>query len=307
MSEFWNNLFSSNTAPDSFAAPDFQSLPADYSNQSSGSDWNSFMSSLGSSMPSSFALPDFQSMDPSGFGAPSSTPSSVPNLPAPTTTPASGGFTGALKSMGSSIWDSVAKNPLSAIGLTAAGISALNGPSTPASIGPLRNDIGKVTQGLTTTGQQTTDYIKSRGKGVDDLTKQLMAHYQNGTLDPSDQARIDQWTQQAKAQMESYFAKAGISDSTAHNYQLGEIGKKAAAMSDEVRQGYLQKVQGMLQLQSSQTGQVASTAQSTATNVANLNASLAQTIATIEQSGDTEASRQLMAMMQAAGFYGGMK
>jgi len=187
----------------------------------------------------------------------------------------------ALKSLGSGTWDAIKQNPLMALSLGMAGYGALKGPQTPPSVGDLQKTTGK-----------TLDYMKGRTAPVDTLTKGLTDKYSSGKIDPVDERRIAQWTMQQKAQVENYYTKAGMPDSTAKINALKEIDAQALALTDQARQGYLQEAFKGMTLQAQATGQIAS-----------LQQSMNQTIAQLQQSGDVQAAQALQNLMYQTGVF----
>ena len=223
----------------------------------------------------------------SGFGYGSS---STPNagFSYGSATPSSGGSTGfvnkamdLLGGLGSSAWNSIKNNPIPALGLGLAGINALQGPQTPPAVGDLRKSTG-----------QLLDYMKGRQTGVDQLTQGLTQKYQTGKIDPVDERRIAQWTMQQKAQIENYYSRAGMPDSTAKINALKDIDAQALALTDQARQGYLSEAFQGMNLQNQQTGQVAQIQQS-----------LNQTIAQLQASGDAQAAQALQNLMYQTGLF----
>jgi len=191
----------------------------------------------------------------------------------------------ALKSLGSGTWDAIKQNPLIALSLGMAGYGALKGPQTPPAVGDLRKSTG-----------QTLDYMKGRTAPVDTLTKGLTDKYSSGKIDPVDERRIAQWTMQQKAQIENYYTKAGMPDSTAKINALKEIDAQALALTDQARQGYLQEAFKGMTLQAQATGQIAS-----------LQQSMNQTIAQLQQSGDVQAAQALQNLMYQTGVFSQLK
>jgi hypothetical protein len=187
----------------------------------------------------------------------------------------------ALKSLGSGTWDAIKQNPLMALSLGMAGYGALKGPQTPPAVGDLRKSTG-----------QTLDYMKGRTAGVDKLTQGLTDKYSSGKIDPADERRIAQWTMAQKAQVENYYTKAGMPDSTAKINALKDIDAQALALTDQARQGYLQEAFKGMTLQAQATGQIA-----------NLQQSMNQTIAQLQQSGDVQAAQALQNLMYQTGLF----
>jgi hypothetical protein len=139
---------------------------------------------------------------------------------------------------------------------------------------------------------QVLDYMKGRTAGVDTLTKGLTDKYSSGKIDPVDERRIAQWTMQQKAQVENYYTKAGMPDSTAKINALKDIDAQALALTDQARQGYLQEAFKGMTLQAQATGQIA-----------NLQQNMNQTIATLQQSGDVQAAQALQNLMYQSGMF----
>jgi hypothetical protein len=187
----------------------------------------------------------------------------------------------ALKGFGSDVLGMIKANPIMALSLGMAGYGALKGPQTPAAVGDLRKSTG-----------QTLDYMKGRTAGVDKLTQGLTDKYSSGKIDPVDERRIAQWTMQQKAQIENYYTKAGMPDSTAKINALKEIDAQALALTDQARQGYLQEAFKGMTLQAQATGQIAS-----------LQQSMNQTIAQLQQSGDVQAAQALQNLMYQTGMF----
>ena len=134
--------------------------------------------------------------------------------------------------------------------------------------------------------------MKGRTAGVDKLTQGLTDKYSSGKIDPVDERRIAQWTMQQKAQIENYYTKAGMPDSTAKINALKEIDAQALALTDQARQGYLQEAFKGMTLQAQATGQIAS-----------LQQSMNQTIAQLQQSGDVQAAQALQNLMYQTGMF----
>jgi hypothetical protein len=63
---------------------------------------------------------------------------------------------------------------------------------------------------------------------------QLMAQYRAGQLSASQQAGLDQLTQQTKNQVTQYFASIGQADSTAHQQALAQVDQQAFGMRQQM-------------------------------------------------------------------------
>lgn len=66
--------------------------------------------------------------------------------------------------------------------------------------------------------------------------KELINQYRSGQLSPSQQAAMAQMTQQAKNQVNQYFASINQSDSTSHMQALAQIDQQALAMQNNILQ-----------------------------------------------------------------------
>jgi hypothetical protein len=64
---------------------------------------------------------------------------------------------------------------------------------------------------------------------------QLLQDYQNGKLQPADQAAIDQFKTQSRSQMNQYLSNAGISDSTMAQEEMAKIDQNAMIMYGKFR------------------------------------------------------------------------
>ncbi len=67
----------------------------------------------------------------------------------------------------------------------------------------------------------------------------LLARYKSGEIQPADQYQIEQWYKNAVAQVDAFYAKAGMSDSTAHAEARRNVDQQRVAMMDAARQGLL--------------------------------------------------------------------
>lgn len=72
------------------------------------------------------------------------------------------------------------------------------------------------------------------------VANEMIQQAQAGQINPADQYSIDQWQQQAIAQAQQYYSKAGLSDSSMANGAINEIKAKATAMKEQARQQLLQ-------------------------------------------------------------------
>ena len=63
---------------------------------------------------------------------------------------------------------------------------------------------------------------------------QLLAQYRSGQLGASQQAGLDQLTQQTKNQVTQYFASIGQADSTAHQQALAQVDQQAFGMRQQM-------------------------------------------------------------------------
>ena len=264
-----NNFYSPSSFGSELSAPDSYGL---------GINSHDFMPLSWDSTPSS----DFMGANSTSLYTPEFMPYTPPSedYKAPTGSVANKGLS-ALKSLGSGAWDTIKANPLMALSLGMAGYNALKGPQTPPAVGDLRKSTG-----------QTLDYMKGRTAGVDKLTQGLTDKYSSGKIDPVDERRIAQWTMAQKAQIENYYTKAGMPDSTAKINALKDIDTQALALTDQARQGYLQEAFKGMTLQAQATGQIAS-----------LQQSMNQTIAQLQQSGDVQAAQALQNLMYQTGLF----
>ena len=87
---------------------------------------------------------------------------------------------------------------------------------------------------------QSGQKIAGIGATQNAVAQQQISDAQAGKINPADQAAIDQWKQQAKAQALQYFAKAGLSDSSMAQQSLADIDAKGAQMFEQARQQLLQ-------------------------------------------------------------------
>jgi hypothetical protein len=92
-------------------------------------------------------------------------------------------------------------------------------------------------------GQQTTQQQQQISAQAQQQAQQLLAQYQSGTLSASQQASLDQLTQQTKNQVRQYFASIGQSDSTAAVQSLAQVDQQALAMKQQMLDNAL--AQGM--------------------------------------------------------------
>jgi len=81
---------------------------------------------------------------------------------------------------------------------------------------------------------------------------QLLQDYQNGKLQPADQAAIDQFKTQSRSQMNQYLSNAGISDSTMAQEEMAKIDQNAMIMYGKFRSQTL--TDGLAALNPAMTG-----------------------------------------------------
>jgi hypothetical protein len=72
-----------------------------------------------------------------------------------------------------------------------------------------------------------------------DVANQMIQQAQSGQINQSDQYAIDQWKQSAIAQAKSYYAKAGLSDSSMATQAIADINSQAEAKYEAARQQLL--------------------------------------------------------------------
>jgi len=153
-----------------------------------------------------------------------------PGSPTPPTAPSAPGSTGPLgpgattppgvQQAGTSFVDKILADmkahPINAagLGLSAAGMLAQGRPKQPAQVGQLGQ--------LGTTGQQTA--------------QQLLDQYKSGQLSGPQQASLQQLSQNARNQINNYFASIRQSDSTAHQQALAQVDQQAESMKNEMLQ-----------------------------------------------------------------------
>jgi hypothetical protein len=152
--------------------------------------------------------------------------------------------------------DALLENPLTAGSLGLAAYQAIKGPQP-------------------TTAEKT---VTAQNAQTNALTQQLTQRYMGGQLDPSDERAIEEWRRGSRAQVEQFFANAGIPDSTQKIEMLRDIDVKAVSMRDQVRQNYA----------------------SAAMSGANVSSNAAAALAQLQQLGDQEASRSLQNLMYLA-------
>jgi len=280
----FNNWSSGDALPGLGGGPVPQSYdffnPTDY--QPSALNFAPDLSNIKTSDYSSFFNTPINPLNPTGAALPGLGGGKMPDLgePAGDKSMADKAL-GALGGLGKDLWGTIKADPLLAMTLGIAGVNALKGPQTPPAVGDLRKSTG-----------QTLDYMKGRTAPVDTLTKGLTDKYSSGKIDPVDERRIAQWTMQQKAQIENYYTKAGMPDSTAKINALKDIDAQALALTDQARQGYLQEAFKGMTLQAQATGQIAS-----------LQQSMNQTIAQLQQSGDVQAAQALQNLMYQTGMF----
>ena len=148
-----------------------------------------------------------------GAGAP--VPPATPGTPGSSPMGASGGVQGGTSFVDKILADMKA-HPLNAagLGLSAAGMLAQGRPKQPAQVGQLGQ--------LGTTGQQTA--------------QQLLDQYKSGQLSGPQQASLQQLSQNARNQINNYFASIRQSDSTAHQQALAQVDQQAESMKNEMLQ-----------------------------------------------------------------------
>jgi hypothetical protein len=163
---------------------------------------------------------------------------------------------GLLKSGAQSAVSSLLQNPLQAGALGLAAMQAIKGPQL-------------------STGEKT---VAAQNQQTNALTNQLISRYQSGTLDPNDERAIDEWRRGSRAQVEQFFANAGIPNSTQKLDMLRDIDAKAIAMRDQVRQNYA----------------------GAAMSGANVSSNAALALGQLQNLGDAQAANALQGLLQAA-------
>lgn len=160
---------------------------------------------------------------PAAAGTP---PSSTTTPPAPTapTSPTSPGAGTAPTSTGDSMVDKILaqmkNNPLATAGLAMTALPLFAGrPQVP----------------------QATRQQGELGANAKATSDQLLAQYRSGQLSATQQASIDQVTQQTKAQLAQYFASIGQSDSTAAKQAMAQVDQQAMQMKQQMLDTALQQ------------------------------------------------------------------
>ena len=113
-------------------------------------------------------------------------------------------------------------------------------------INPL-NAIGAGMMGLNVYNQaqakkQASDFaaqMKAMGAPLTAAANQLLQLYASGQLLPSDQFKVQQFSQQQKSQLKNYYAQAGLGDSAMLQSALQQVDSMAAAMQSKMEQAYL--------------------------------------------------------------------
>lgn len=113
-------------------------------------------------------------------------------------------------------------------------------------INPL-NAIGAGMMGLNVYNQaqakkQASDFaaqMKAMGAPLTAAANQLLQLYASGQLLPSDQFKVQQFSQQQKSQLKNYYAQAGLGDSAMLQSALQQVDSQAAAMQSQMEQAYL--------------------------------------------------------------------
>ena len=163
---------------------------------------------------------------------------------------------GMLKRAAQSALDTLISNPLQAGALGLAAMQAIKGPQL-------------------STGEKT---VAAQNQQTNALTNQLISRYQTGALDPNDERAIDEWRRGSRAQVEQFFANAGIPNSSQKLDMLRDIDGKAVAMRDQIRQNYA----------------------SAAMSGANVSSNAALALGQLQNLGDTQAFNALQGLLQAA-------
>lgn len=73
-----------------------------------------------------------------------------------------------------------------------------------------------------------------------DASNKILAQYQSGQLNASDQYSIAKWAQDTKASKQDYYAKSGLSDSSMATQDIAQVDAQAGAMRDQALQNMLQ-------------------------------------------------------------------
>ena len=89
-------------------------------------------------------------------------------------------------------------------------------------------------------GQKYANEFKDIGSTQSGVATQMIQQAQAGQINPSDQASIDSWKAQQKAQTQAYYAKAGLSDSSMAQQAMAQIDQQANTMHEEARTKLLQ-------------------------------------------------------------------
>jgi len=163
---------------------------------------------------------------------------------------------GLLKRTAQSALDTLISNPLQAGALGLAAMQAIKGPQM-------------------STGEKT---VAAQNQQTNALTNQLISRFQSGALDPNDERAIEEWRRGSRAQVEQFFANAGIPNSTQKLDMLRDIDSKAVAMRDQVRQNYA----------------------SAAMSGANVSSNAALALGQLQNLGDAQAANALQNLIAAA-------
>jgi hypothetical protein len=83
--------------------------------------------------------------------------------------------------------------------------------------------------------------IQGLGTEAAAVAKQLIGQYQSGALNPSQQASLDQLTQNTKNQLRQYFASIGQADSTAAAQAMAQVDQTALGMKQQMLDTALQQ------------------------------------------------------------------
>lgn len=134
------------------------------------------------------------------------------------------------------------------------GTGAANGPSAWADFGAKALKYGPLALGGASAIAQKVAYnraaahINAIGGPQRDLGNQLIAQYNSGTLNASDQAALDRWQATASAQSRQYFANSGQGSSTAALQAQRDIGSQANAMRAQMLQNMLTQGTNLLNI-----------------------------------------------------------
>jgi hypothetical protein len=214
--------------------------------------------------------------------------------------------------IGSSIMNTLTKNPLQTAGLGLAGLSAasslMNKNNVPgqAQVGAINATLPQL-QGLVSNVNQEVAKLQSSTAPLDANTLQMLSYVNNGQLPPAMQAQIDNGVQAAKAQAASDMAAKGLPADPTNNPQLASqyatIDSQALAMKGQLE---TQLYQAGLQAwqASNQTEQTAGQLQQNALQATGLDLNTYMQLQQIYQNQSNQEQQAIGNLAQALGKMG---